>query len=172
MTLRSAAHWNHLDALKTNKQTPVPGSQAPRLWFSWPGSGLGGWDLHCAVKVKNQHHEWTWHLQTPYEKGAKGPQGFLSTYGNQVAQMWLVTGDWAEDQGSWWAENPLDPHDGISSSCVLGRHTATCSLGAILFDLHCSHFTKKEKGSSERWAGAGRASQEGRCPEPAEGPSD
>ena len=47
-----------------------------------------------------------------------------------------------------------------------------CSPGAILFDPHCSHFTKKEKGSSERWAGAGRASQEGRCPEPAEGPSD
>lgn len=37
MALRPAAHWNHLDALKTNKQTPVPGSQAPRLWFSWPG---------------------------------------------------------------------------------------------------------------------------------------
>lgn len=70
------------------------------------------------------------------------------------------------------AQNPLDPHDGVSSSCVLGLHTATCSPGTILFDPHCSHFTKKEKGGSERWAGAGRASQEGRCPEPAEGPSD
>ena len=54
---------------------------------------------------------------------------------------------------------------------VVAQHPAKCFPGTILFNPHCSHFTDEENRGSERWEGAGRASQEGRCPQPAGGPS-
>lgn len=60
----------------------------------------------------------------------------------------------------------------VFQAFVIARHPAKCFPVTILFNPHCSHFTKEENGGSERWEGAGRALLGAPLgSSPAEGPS-